>query len=258
MKSTPRIATLVLLLIIQLTACQKKPVTPPPVEAEVCRITRMETNAGAVFFTYNSYGNPTRITLANPTTGKPHRAFLYDKYNRLTDYIGNYLVIPDSIQNFSDLSNSMLSFYFEFWYRYTYVDENPNSLPIGDTVRMGGGFRGTFGPIVASQRIETYMYDSQNRIVNGGAYNYDANGNLILPNVTYDDKKNYRQTNRIWMFIDRDYSKNNPFIATAYNSEGYPTVLPSQSFVPGRGNFIPYPLGINTMEYSCSTGQKAE
>ena len=77
-----------------------------------------------------------------------------------------------------------------------------------------------------------YRYDTWDRIVQdstiwsfGSAqvnkYAYDANGNLV--GRTYDNKTNIHRTNRIWMFLDRDYSVNNPFPASDYNRSGLPT-----------------------------------
>ena len=266
MKATLNILTAIVFCIIQITACQKKTVTPP-VEAELCKITHMNTDHGGGTFTYNAYGNPRNIIMDRTGTGNPHMTFLYDKYNRLTDHIGTYVLLPDSIGTYSDLSKSQASFIFEFWYRYTYADENASSLPIADTARYVGGYSaGKFG-IVSQTFPEIFVYDSQKRIaqvitvnsVFARTYNYDANGNLIRPNVTYDNKKNWRLTNKVWMLIDRNFSKNNPFIATAYNSEGYPTVFPDPASSPTLiDNFWPRQRGIYTMDYSCSMAQSAQ
>jgi hypothetical protein len=41
--------------------------------------------------------------------------------------------------------------------------------------------------------------------------------------VSYDNKINPRRTNKIWMFVDKDYSANNPIPGpTAYNELGLP------------------------------------
>lgn len=37
-----------------------------------------------------------------------------------------------------------------------------------------------------------------------------------------DNKVNIRRTNAVWILLDRDYSRNNPFTAEAYNSFGLP------------------------------------
>ncbi|HTE08761.1 MAG TPA: hypothetical protein VK628_08340 [Flavitalea sp.] len=76
-------------------------------------------------------------------------------------------------------------------------------------------------------------YDSEGRVVKdgGSVYKYDSSGNrerirdLYDPthdSVVYDNKVNYKLTNKVWTFISRDYSKNNADRATGYNDAGLP------------------------------------
>ena len=84
------------------------------------------------------------------------------------------------------------------------------------------------------------MYDSKNRIVQEYVdlenttsdwilgYEYNANENLTYPGFccqVYDDKINLNRTNDVWMMINRDFGKNNRFIAVEYNQYGYPTII---------------------------------
>ncbi|HEV2354112.1 MAG TPA: hypothetical protein VGR89_07710, partial [Puia sp.] len=132
--------------------------------------------------------------------------FRYDRNHRLTDFIGVY--------SFSDTTNG------EFWHRYFY---NSRGLITKDSVFIF--------PYIVNGQLSTYIYprliqlgyDDRGRVnieINayGGNdtihYEYDAKGNLI--GGTYDNKLSFRQTNRIWMFLDRDYSLNNRFIADSY------------------------------------------
>jgi hypothetical protein len=90
--------------------------------------------------------------------------------------------------------------------------------------------------------ISILTYDSQNRIVRSDNtitpdpvnplvqtsfsvdnWTYNSAGNREGAGITYDNKLNLNRTNDIWMFLARDYSLNNPFAATSYNSAGYPT-----------------------------------
>jgi hypothetical protein len=41
----------------------------------------------------------------------------------------------------------------------------------------------------------------------------------------YDNKINMHRLHSVWMFIDRNYSISNPFIAERYNPEDFPTVI---------------------------------
>ena len=80
-----------------------------------------------------------------------------------------------------------------------------------------------------------YSYDNKQRIIKDSTvfagsiqpvvntYSYDINGNKTGSN--YDDKINLNRTNKIWMFLNRDYSVNNPYNAASYNTTGLPANL---------------------------------
>lgn len=54
-------------------------------------------------------------------------------------------------------------------------------------------------------------------------YVYNSKGNLVSPLVTgYDNKTSYLRTDPLWMFIHRNYSKNNPQGVTQYNNRNLP------------------------------------
>lgn len=167
-------------------------------------------------FAYNKWGDPVSITVNNPGTGNPNRLFVYDKWRRLTDYIGAY----------TNGSN-------EFWQRLVY---DAQGTVIRDTVFI-------FGDPVdydhANSYVNSYEYDDHKRIIKvtkrfalGSTYpteifhyTYDGNGNLVNPGDVYDNEINFHRTHKIWMFLDRDYSVNNPFTADTYNSNHLPTKL---------------------------------
>ena len=90
--------------------------------------------------------------------------------------------------------------------------------------------------------LSTFEYDSKGRIVvenrrvidaDGSPdswppvdpiiYQYDSNDNLVVDgDYAYDNKVNFRRTNKVWMFILRNYSQNNLQGAAAYNEQGFP------------------------------------
>ena len=82
-------------------------------------------------------------------------------------------------------------------------------------------------------------------------FNYDASGNMVGYNV-YDNKINIHRTNKIWMFIDRDYSINNPhspYVAYSpgtYNSFGLPVQI---NYLPNFLGMTLYP-GVE-VKYQC-------
>ncbi len=269
MKKALNHGTFILLLIIQVTACQKKPVIVPPVKAAVCQIKQVIWRINTTYpidtakFTYNNFGNPVSALVSQSRTGNPHIWFRYDQYNRLTDYIGTYTFsdVPDPL-------NTPAVVEFEFWFRYVYADLNPSSMPVSDTFRSMGYYVDGQFLNVNGMYIDHLDYDSQNRIIKlnrivsgvdrSETYSYDVNGNLILPNVMYDNQKNYRRTNKVWMLIDRNFSKNNPFNAITYNDAGFPTTFSAPTSRGFHDIFMNREMPMLRMDYSCSMVQSGQ
>ena len=190
------------------------------IKYRVKKITGRGTGDSAMAtFTYNKWGDPVSILMANPTTGRWNSHFKYDKQHRLTDY---YTAYGDNI--------------FDQWHKYYY--DNKGSI-VRDTTYFFG-YIGEDGPATAdkTRMVTHFEYDAYNRIsknireilnnshyVDTTTYTYDSQGNLIRPGITYDNKLNVYRTHNVWMFIARDYSINNPFIADAYNNGHLPVKL---------------------------------
>lgn len=211
-------------------------------EFKKCRITKVVTSDLLQFsqtwlFEYNEKGDPVKVM---PTVVLfTYSVFRYDKKGRLTDYI-----------------NPAMFGGFQRWSRYQY--DNNNRIVQDTTYVLGFVTDDPSSDFFPARRVHTYEYDAQDRIKRVTAvypsgslppiitdYTYDAAGNLELPGVVYDNKINIRRTNRIWMFIDRDYSVNNAQPVEAYNSYGLPT-----TFGP---NYIGFP-GMSKpqhVEYDC-------
>jgi hypothetical protein len=192
--------------------------TPLPGQDTYCRIESIWVKNGQFgqeFRTvgYDEYENPTFITNATVATGSPYRTFVYDQWHRLREYRESY-----SYGN------------YQAWHLYAYGQDGRIHV---DTTLNLGNTRDNY----AIRSIANLEYDNQGRIIRESGvatsinwsytfdqnYAYDASGNLIRPGVTYDNRLNINRTNDIWMFISRDYSLNNPFIADEYNAQGYPT-----------------------------------
>jgi hypothetical protein len=184
-------------------------------------------------------GDPVSITRPEPRTGAPNYLFRYDKIGRLTDFIGVY-------------SNGIWT---ELWHRYFYDGQN---RIVTDSVFV-------FGEIVNGQLkkfddsyVNLLKYDSKNRIVvetriwrgqtQNFNYSYDVAGNKI--GGIYDQKTNFHRTNKIWMFLDRDYSLNNPFQAINYNSLMLPTKIGLS--MPSYSLFLDNGFLNATIDYMCS------
>lgn len=219
--------------------------TPNPIMPTYCRIESIWENPGAsnqrfILVLYDQYENPVAITTPLPSTGHPYRTFMYDNFHRLKQYRGEY-------------SNGN----YEFWHFYG-LDLNGR---IGRDTMYTLGAMGPTGPLTYFERaISQITYDAQGRIIRVVTdtqinpshtetnYTYDASGNLVRPGVVYDNKMNMNRTNDIWQFLNRDYSVNNPFIASAYNSTNYPTVINSPTGILWLEE---YQLGHSQIGYSC-------
>lgn len=208
--------------------------------AKDCRIERITSNFSfecddpvelldTAWFSYNRYGNPVSIKYAvSPQISAcfvypPDQAFKYDHKNRLVVYL------QGAVPSADEPSGALL------WHKYTYVNTN---LIIDSAFEYAQGDlktsnRPTFFE-EAGTTVTTFELDQFGRVIKevGGPHNvnitytYDGHGNLVKPGVTYTGKINMRQTNGVWMFLDRDYSVNSPVgAASAYNASGLPVKL---------------------------------
>lgn len=252
-KLKPFLAVIVIAcLLFPLAACEKVMEyleENPDSDIKYCNIKKFTENSGPAAgprvadFTYNAFGNPVKVIVNNVGTGNPNRFFKYDSHQRLKEYRGEY-------------TNGN----YEFWYRYAYAPAS-NRI-ITDTVYI-------FGPIAPEpttffdRRVTHYTYDAGGRIIQTSTvstvfpgppvvstYTYDAMGNLVRPGITYDTKINLHRTNRVWMFLDRDYSVNNPLTADTYNSNGLPTSITLGDGELLRG-FIGFYLNDSDIQYIC-------
>ena len=168
-----------------------------------------------IAFSYDWLGRPVSSTRKFVGSGSPKYLFRYDDRGRLLDFIGAY-------------DNGAA----EFWTRYTYSEDNRTVWD--STYTLASEYtswppRPYFGDLITAIK----QYDREGRviqittpivpivlpdtIITEGTqnYTYDAKGNLN--GYTYDDKINYHRTNKVWMFIDDQYSVNNPFPIDAYD-----------------------------------------
>ncbi|MFT3823774.1 MAG: hypothetical protein QM731_07625 [Chitinophagaceae bacterium] len=207
-------------------------------------------------FTYNSSGDPTQVAFNIMGTGQPGFRFIYDNKKRLTDYLGLYG------------SDYTLTNFYEFWHHYVY----DNGRIVRDTMRGFGEY-----PLPNNSPyllLYTFEYDNSGRIVKAvqtyplqpsispvtETYTYNSDGNLekysrqvgsdapYVVTYTYNlSKPNLHRTNKVWMFVDRDYSINAPVNATSYNQYG----LPLKYDVEYYGFLYNLNIGHSTIEYQC-------
>ncbi|MFT4017244.1 MAG: hypothetical protein QM668_09805 [Agriterribacter sp.] len=169
---------------------------------------------------YNPNGDPVSVLYSSggkTTAVWNNKAFKYDSQHRLIAYL------EDATPGFE---------YGDYWHKYVYTGTN---IVVDTTfVYANGDFFSLDRPIIIPGevepeiRISKYTLDSYGRIIKSegaytGTFTYNAAGNLVLPDVTYTDKTNIKQTHKTWMFIARDYSVNAPVgQATQYNANKLP------------------------------------
>lgn len=248
--------------LLQLTSCGKiddffhKPTEPA---AKSCNVSKLEFKYQGdspnspdkiYYFTYNSYGNP--VSAISPTVSVEfyNFYFLYDKKQRLTDLIMPYPAFTgDSIPRV---------FNFLYYIKYTYVNDSKALQPVADTFHSFGAYNNGAISRCATcpfPYVTNYEYDAEGRIsktttnyngqISRQDFNYDARGNLIRSGAVYDDKVNVNRTNAVWMFTNKDYSRNNPFVADTYNTQGLPEKTTHGAF------FLQTNFTTGTFSYSC-------
>lgn len=205
-------------------------------------------------FSYNNWGDPVDVDIDKISTGYPEFRFLYNKNRQLTELIGAYS---------GDL--------YESWHRYVYQ----NGRIVKDTLRIFGEYPNYNN--YALLRVVTYEYDNSNRIIKMTdfqinpyafqpqiqTFTYNADGNLekvayyksptdSSPSIytyTYNKSKpSIFRTNKMWMFVNRDYSVNARINAVTYNQYGLPTKLSGGTqfiFLDGLD------IGNSDIEYQC-------
>lgn len=218
----------------------------PCAEMNLCTIksisyTGMFGEEDSLVFTYNAVGNPVSITRRIAGSGMPNYAFKYDKKGRLTDFYAPYEARTAA----------------EYWHKYFY--DNKGRITIDSFYTLCDIKDDSLVSHHSGSRY-VLQYDVQNRIILDSLeppgiyystalhYTYDANGNR--EGRTYDQKVHFRRTNKIWMFIDRDYSMNNAFTADAYNLYGLPTTF-DLSTKGGELNFLRNYLTSGKIVYTC-------
>ena len=268
-----------------LSGCHKNPNIPPG--APACQIVKIKdilygpnANPDSFVIAYNSKKNPVSITrgfirIAHPPmVGSSNYLFRYDHIGRLTDFYGVY---EDPANFYKD------SIKFDIWHRYHYDARN---RIIVDTAYQYGIVVGpdyiprpdpnSTSPDVNVLFIARFTYDNYDRLIKAQetfpghtfsltrVYTYNQAGNLVkredqyndgtiipISYGPYDNKINYHRTNRIWQFLDRDYSMNNILPIDAYNNKGLPTSMPPGAHLSRLRSFATELFLQAEIEYSC-------
>lgn len=217
----------------------------PDLDMRFCNIEKIEISglyADTLNFTYDPLGNPISIIKnGDPGTGNPNYLFTYDTEARLYQAIGIY-------------SNNS----YESWKRFGY--DNKDQI-VKDTTWVFGVIGDNPDPDSYYIYENTYYYDAMGRIIkvttvglnqnsrgyNVQNYSYNSKGNLNDGRI-YDQNTNINRTNRIWMFLNRDYSKNNSLAAEKYNFAKLPLSYNNTKY---SLNFLGLTLNESKITYSC-------
>jgi hypothetical protein len=234
------------LALIFLSSCSKGTLLPPPEIVNGCPITSFGVilpngnlpDSTTVTFHYNNAGQLLEMTAgAFVTNAEYDYHFRYDALGRLTDYV---------------ITGAGLTGAF-VWHRYSYPDAKTIVDSSYDYVGDIDGPPPTtssdiYADILQLDDEDRVVVDS-NKAIGTTHYQYDRNGDLIRPGVTYDRKVNLLRTNYLLMLIVRDFSLNNPLFSyigagvydvavqiSGYNSAGLPEQLTSaDDYFPGIG-----------------------
>ncbi len=257
-----------IIILLLLSSCTKvyDYIKNNPLEAaSCCRIDSVTVHLKAYpspqhfNFLYNAAGQPIKIA-AQPPASFQYQDFYfrYDSHNRLKDYL------------LTDAGGT----YIYIWDRYTY----PRPGVIVDTTYEYQGHLSDPNPIYPSDFniVKTITQDAQGRTVklviwtpfsqDTTYYRYNAQGNLIVPGVTYDNKVNWYQLSDTWQLIFGDYSVDNAYIPatdlypasiSAYNQYGLPLTFNQRTgSVSDLGaNLMVFYYTSMDVSYSCDTAK---
>jgi hypothetical protein len=246
--STPLKVLTILAIALLMNSCKKFIDTyynKDQIEIRFCKIEKVEIfspYAETLNFSYNHLGNPVSVIQSNgPGTGTPNYLFFYDNKSRLHDVIGVY-----------DESS------YESWQRFAY---NGKNQIVKDTTWIFGMMGDNPDPANIFISENRYYYDAMGRMIkvisvglnqNTSAYHeknysYNTDGNLNNSGV-YDNKINFNRTNKIWMFLNRNYSRNNVVAAEEYNFAGLPLKFKDSLYDLG---FLNFEFNDSEITYSC-------
>lgn len=248
-----------MLAIVLFTACKKnmedcEPTTPPgkpPVDsAAACRIEQI-SGAGAegdyliANFLYNEHNNPVSVKFVDNLAYS--RFFKYDDKQRLIGY--------ETVYDYNDSTT------FVAWHKYVYLSD---SLIVDSVFNRGTGWPGERPTVYNNVNLIDYELDKKGRVV--AKTNHKPDGTVTTEYFAYNlagnqpygyppsypyalGVMNVRKTNKIWQFLDLNYSENSLIIETGtVNAQGYPTswyldlgVQPLLGFSPeGEPAYITY------------------
>ena len=186
---------------------------------------------------YNEFGNPTLFEYVETEggTGTPNFYFYYNDHQQLIRMVG----YGDHRYFYNNLGQIVIDSSYEY---YTGGDARYETKFYYDL----------YGRII--KVTQKYYYDMFEQEGVGetitGYIRYDGRGNRVREGVKYDNRTSIFRTHPLWMFLNLDYSINNPAGATSYNTAGLPLV------VNGYFNFLESAMFTDSIVYDCAQANK--
>jgi hypothetical protein len=186
----------------------------------------------------NAHGDPDSVVfdIETGSAGAHLFYFKYDDMHRLVEYSGWYSREADD---------------YYFIHRYGYqgsqiVYDTTQWREAGSWTRMAELEYDAKGRVIKEASRDTLLDGVPGTSSEGPTETYTYNADDNLDGGTYDDKVSFLRTNEVWMFTQRNYSRNNPQGAIGYNSEDLPL-----GFAAGHGvSFLQFG-GPSEIQYDC-------
>lgn len=191
-------------------------------------------------FTYDEHGNPLTVTSDHQGTGSGFHYFRYDEEQRLSEYEHEFVQIK--------------------YFRYEGSSRKATGAKVID--------------VYGRELAETYTYDDKDRIiksvlefvsspfeeddfptetreyiyVNDDLQSILLNGNQQNPEIAYSKKPSVYRTNKVWMFVNHNYSKHSTTNVESTNRLGLPSKFDSTHF---EFPFLDIEASTSQVTYNC-------
>lgn len=189
-------------------------------------------------FTYDEHGNPLTVTSDNSSTGSGAHFFTYDDKQRLAKYEYEFVRTKeyhyDGNSTRADSATVTDLFEREFSEVYTY---DTRGRIIKSVLTMTSS---PFEEDVFPPETKDYIYlndDISSILLNDVQQN---------PDVTYSDKPSVYMTNKIWKFVNQNYSKHAVSGVATRNRVGLPLTFTEEEYefpfldIQGAGSTVTY------------------
>jgi hypothetical protein len=189
-------------------------------------------------FTYDVHGNPLSVVSDQHGTGNGAHFFTYDEFQRLIKY--EYELVQTKNYQYEGMSRRASGaeitdvFGRELLETYTYDDKGRIIKSVLELV--SSPFEDEEFPTETKEYV--YLNDDLNSIL--------VNGSQVNPDVTYSSKPSVYMSNKVWKFVNQNYSKHSVSGIATSNFFGLPLTFKAEDYefpfldIEGRGSTITY------------------